>query len=67
MTTLFLSSASALRSMIIREGKLINDVCSPAMRWDGTDKNWSDIILDVAYSADTSGKRLVIPSLKSSS
>ncbi len=30
-------------------------------------KKWSDIILDVAYSADTSGKRLAIPSLKSSS
>jgi hypothetical protein len=33
----------------------------------GMHKNWSEIILDVAYSGETSGKALFIPSLKSSS
>jgi hypothetical protein len=28
-------------------------------------KNWSEIILDVAYSGETSGRALFIPSLKS--
>ena len=32
ITTCSLSSASPLRSMTMREGKLINDVCVPAMR-----------------------------------